>query len=183
MTSRSPQAAPTSASSWLQRKVELLPLPVPADPRSNGRPVYFGQVIVRADRGMQTFEDLRGSVWAYNDRNSRSGWFAMMERAGAEFFSGYIHSGSHLRSIEMVRSGAADAASIDSNVLLRHAVSDLRIVDTWGPFAIQPVIVRADLDAESKSRAASALFTLHERHALEPFGFTRFVAPDPLLYA
>ena len=47
---------------------------------------------------------------------------------------------------------------------------------------IQPVIVRADLDAESKARAASALLTLHERHALEPFGFTRFVAPDAALY-
>ena len=167
---------------WLQRKVELLPLPVPADPRSNGRPVYFGQVIVRADRAVRTLEDLHGSVWAYNDRNSRSGWFAMLERAGARFFSGYVHSGSHLRSIEMVRSGAADAASIDSNVLLRQNVSDLRIIETWGPFAIQPAIVRADLDAELKARAVTALLTLHERHALEPFGFTRFVAPDAALY-
>src|SRR5207248_2450078 len=84
------------------------------------------------DRGVQTLEDLRGSVWAYNDRNSRSGWFAMLDRTGAEFFSGYIHSGSHLRSIEIVRSGAADAASIDSSVLFRQNVSDLRVIDAWG---------------------------------------------------
>lgn len=167
---------------WLQPKVELLPLPVPADPRCNGRPVYFGHVIARADREVRTFEDLRGSVWAYNDRNSRSGWFAMLQRAGEGFFSGYIHAGSHLRSIEMVRSGAADAASIDSNVLLRQNVSGLRVVESWGPFGIQPAIVRADLDRESKTRAAEALLTLHERHALERFGFTGFVKPDPALY-
>ena len=42
------------------------------------------------------------AVWAYNDRNSRSGWFSMLDRVGKSFFAQTMHSGSHLRSIEMV---------------------------------------------------------------------------------
>src|SRR5439155_12224403 len=90
---------------WLRPMVELLPLPVPTDPRAGSRPVYFGDVIAR--KGVQRLDDLRGGVWAYNDRNSRSGWFSMLERVGESFFSRCIHSGSHLQSIEIVQSGAA----------------------------------------------------------------------------
>jgi phosphonate transport system substrate-binding protein len=168
---------------WLQRKVELLPLPVPADPRAAGRPLYFGEVIVRADSGIRRFEDLRGRTWAFNDRNSRSGWFSMVERAGKEFFSRSVHSGSHLRSIELVRSGAADAASIDSNVLFRQDATDLRVLESWGPFAIQPAIVRTALQSREKNRIAHSLLTLHHRQPLERFGFSRFVAPDDALYS
>ncbi len=160
-------------------------MPVALDSRSSaaGRPVYFGEVIVRADAGIRSSDDLRGGVWAYNDQNSRSGWLSMLERAGASFFSRCVHSGSHLRSIELVRSGEADAASIDSNVLLRQNARDLRVIESWGPFAIQATIVRAGLDAGSKSRVAEALLTLHERHSLERFGFARFVGSDGSLYA
>jgi hypothetical protein len=62
-----------------------------------------------------------------------------------------------LRSIEIVRSGAADAAAIDSNVLRTQKLDD-------------------------ESRVANALLTLHERHSLAPFGFQRFVAADHALY-
>ena len=81
-----------------------------------------------------------------------------------------------------MRSGEADAASIDSNVLLRQNSGDLRAIESWGPFAIQATIVRAALDAGSKSRVAQALLTLHERHSLERFRFARFVGPDESLY-
>jgi phosphonate transport system substrate-binding protein len=167
---------------WLQRQVELLPLAVPSDPRAGNRPVYFGDVVVRADSHVRTFDDLRGGTWAFNDRNSRSGWFSMIERAGDAFFSQHVHSGSHLQSIEMVRSGAADAAAIDSNVLLRNASPGLRVIESWGPFAIQPSIVRASLDPKSKRHTADALLTLHERHDLARFGLARFVEPDASLY-
>jgi phosphonate transport system substrate-binding protein len=167
---------------WLRPKVELLPLPVPVDARAANRPVYFGDVVVRAESHVRSFDDLRGRVWAFNDRNSRSGWFSMLDRVGESFFARCVHSGSHLNSIEMVRSGAADAASIDSNVLLRIGARDLRVIESWGPFAIQPTIVRAALDASAKARVANALLTLHERHSLEAFGFRRFVAPDERLY-
>ena len=90
---------------WLnasRRSVDLLPLPVPTDARAGGRPVYFADVIVRADSPARAFADLKGARWSFNDRNSKSGWFSMLERisprAPEEFFTEVVAAGSHLRS-------------------------------------------------------------------------------------
>jgi phosphonate transport system substrate-binding protein len=167
-----------------QRSVELLPLPVPSDARAEGRPVYFADVVVRADSSIRTFTDLRGVRWAYNDRNSKSGWFSMTERCAPStpenFFDELIASGSHLRSLELVANGIADAAAIDSNVLPMRvgAHADLRVLESWGPFPIQPAIIRAALPQETKQRVTTALLTIHERHAesLARFGVMRFAS-------
>ncbi len=162
------------------RAVELLPLPVPADRRAEGNPVYFADVVVSASSPARTFADLAGTRWAYNDRNSKSGWFSMAERCAPrppeEFFAELIASGSHLRSLELVASGAADAAAIDSNVLMMQRHS-LRVIESWGPFPIQPAVIRAAIPEEMKHRIAGALLTIHERHggSLARFGVLRFV--------
>ena len=165
---------------WMHDRVTLLPALVPLDGRAAGRPVYFADVIVRGDSGIARFDELRGRRWAYNDRNSRSGWFSMLERVSgkARFFSQLIHAGSHLQSLEAVRDGRADGAAIDSNVLLRQAHADLRVIESWGPFPIQPVIVRNGVDDALKTRIATALLSIHARHDLAPFGFTRFARVD-----
>jgi len=161
--------------------IELLPLPVPLDARAEGRPVYFADVVVRAASPFRTFDDLRGKRWGFNDRNSKSGWFSMLERAGSEdFFARLLHSGSHLGSLELVLSGVIDAAAIDSNALLLRQRLDpslreqLRVVETWGPFPIQPVIVRKDV--AMKEQIADALLAMHETDgaALAELGFAGF---------
>jgi phosphonate transport system substrate-binding protein len=170
---------------FLGGQVTVLPSPVPSDSRANGRPVYFADVVVRASANVASFEELRGITWAYNDANSKSGWFSMIERTGGSgFFARCIQSGSHLRSLEMVASGDADAAAIDSNVLRLNRHDHLRVIESWGPFAIQPVIARAALDVVTRSRIAAALLTMHKRHAdsLSSFGFARFAEADPSVY-
>lgn len=163
-----------------ERAVELLPLPVPVDHRAEGKPVYFADVVVSAGSPARTFADLRGARWAYNDRNSKSGWFSMAERCAPlkpeEFFGELIASGSHLRSLQLVASGGADAAAIDSNVL-RMQQPSLRVIDSWGPFPIQPAVIRAALPEETKRLVGDALLTIHERHgeSLARFGVLRFV--------
>ena len=161
---------------WMRERVELLPALVPLDARANGRPVYFADVVVRDDSNLATFDDLRGKRWAYNDRNSRSGWFSMLDRVGGDtgFFSELVHAGSHLQSLAAVRAGTVDGAAIDSNVLFLEPHHDLRVVESWGPFPIQPVIVREGVDDALKSRLAEALLRMHEQHDLAPFGFARF---------
>ena len=64
-----------------------------------------------------------------------------------------------------------DGAAIDSNVLLRQPHADLHVIESWGPFAIQPVIVRNGVDDALKSRVADALLEIDD---LAPFGFARF---------
>jgi phosphonate transport system substrate-binding protein len=158
---------------WMRRRVTLLPSLVPADPRANGRPVYFADVVVRADSAIERFDDLRGRRWAYNDRNSKSGWFSMLDRVGGDtrFFAELVHAGSHLRSLDAVRDGRTDAAAIDSNALARQPHGDLRVIESWGPFPIQPVIVRNEIDEATKSCIAKALLAMD---GLAPFGFARF---------
>src|ERR1051325_7978323 len=180
-------APPFACLNARRRAVELLPLPVPSDPRSEGRPVYFADVVVRADSPARTFAELAGARWSFNDRNSKSGWFSMLERiaprAPAEFFGELVASGSHLRSLELVAEGVADAAAIDSNALRANAPESLRVLESWGPFPIQPAVIRAGHPA--RERVAGALLTIHERHgaALATHGVSRFVAGDERVYA
>jgi phosphonate transport system substrate-binding protein len=147
--------------------------------------------VVPASSPARTFDDLRGGTWSYNDRNSKSGWFSMLERAGSEsFFRRLVHAGSHLRSLELVLSGAADAAAIDSNTLrlqMQHNEAvrgGLRVIESWGPFAIQPVIIRSAIDAETKARVTAALLGIHERHGeeLARWGIEKFVMGDAGAY-
>ena len=178
---------------WMRAKdaaaVELLPAPVPMDSRANGRPIYFADVVVRADSRFVTFDDLRGSRWAYNDQNSRSGWFSMVERVRdpEEFFGSLTQSGSHLRSLELVLAGDVDASAIDSNALAlrRRAQPELgdalRVVETWGPYPIQPVIICGAVDRELKARIAEALLVMTPQ-SLEPFGFRGFAPIDDSAY-
>lgn len=183
---------------WLRElrppPVELLGvLPVFDDERNLGRPVYFCDVVVRDEGPIQAFSGLEGGSWAYNDACSLSGYYSLLNRlaesgANESFFNRVSCSGSHLNSIESVVRGEADAAAIDSNVLrLRlREVPDLRerlrVIESWGPFPIQPVVVRSALDPELKERLRAAFLAAHDdhhtQHSLKEFGLSRFVAVD-----
>jgi phosphonate transport system substrate-binding protein len=147
-------------------------------------------VIVRRDSCARSFRDLRGGTWAYNDSCSLSGYGGLAARlsprelAGA-FFGRALRSGSHLASVRLVADGGADVASIDSNVLrilLERAPGlgdKLRILESWGPYPIQPVVVRTDFDPALKSVLRESLLMTEAdpltRAALEAFGLERFV--------
>lgn len=168
-------------------------LPVFDDERNLGKPVYFCDVVVRDEGPVQAFSGLEGGSWAYNDACSLSGYYSLLNRlaesgANESFFNRLSCSGSHLNSIESVVRGEADAAAIDSNVLrLRlREVPDLRerlrVIESWGPFPIQPVVVRSALDPELKERLRAAFLAAHDdqhtQHSLKEFGLSRFVAVD-----
>jgi phosphonate transport system substrate-binding protein len=172
--------------------VELIPVaPVWADERANGRPVYFSDVVVRADSNIDSFEGLRGRTWAYNDDRSLSGWHSALRRlrevsSGPEFFSKTVASGSHLDSLRLVTEGAIDAAVIDSNALIMERARnpgtrrDLRVIESWGPWPIQPAVVRASLPDEIKTQIAAHLTDMHSSAAaLEDIPFERFA---PITY-
>jgi len=170
--------------------VELLPAaPVFRDGRAPGRPVYFSELVVRSDSPARSFLDLRGRSWAYNDPCSLSGYYNLLKKLAemgkdGGFFGRTCCSGSHLNSMEMVVGGEVDTATIDSNVLrirLRSAPElreRLRVIETWGPFPIQPVVLRSGLPPELKNRLRAALLAIGEgAHApptLAGFGLERF---------
>ena len=172
---------------WMRDELTLLPLPVPLDKRADGRPVYFADVIVHAASAFTTLADLRGARWAYNDRNSRSGWLSLVDTlaplAPEEFFKELRHAGSHLESLRLVRERAVDAAAIDSNVLVNvlerepGIAATLRTIETWGPFPIQPIVIRNDVPASIRAAVRTALLRAHEVYGreLRSYGFERFV--------
>ncbi|SRR6266487_1138433 len=152
--------------------VELLAAPVLLGERYQHKPIYFSDVIVRNDSPYKNFDDLRGCVWAYNELASHSGCnvvcYSLLERSKSpHYFGKTLKSGSHLRSLEMVLEGRADAAAIDSHVLdvLRsrdeRLAASLRVVDMLGPSSIPPLVVSKTIDKEMKRRMQETLITMH----------------------
>ncbi|MGB3681516.1 MAG: PhnD/SsuA/transferrin family substrate-binding protein [Rubrobacteraceae bacterium] len=168
--------------------VELLGAPVFRDVRASGSPVYFSEVVVRREDSARSFRDLGQRSWAYNDACSLSGYYSLLDKLaqiGADSRSlDFQHSGSHLASIELLLGGEVDAAAIDSNVLaiqlqlVPELRQRLRVIESWGPFPIQPVVVRSSMDAAIKDRLRAGLTTSglgRAGSALCRFGLRHFV--------
>lgn len=161
---------------WLRERpappVELVPFGlVFDDPRGAGRPVYFSDIVVRADHPARSFADLVDARWGYNDRESLSGYYSVLQTAAAHgadgAFLGRLHDmGSHLASLRALRRGTIDAAAIDSTVLaLRWRQdptlrTDLRVVHGLGPWPIQPIVMRRSLPVRLKAALTSAVGAL-----------------------
>jgi phosphonate transport system substrate-binding protein len=156
--------------------LDLLAAPVMRHPRYSNQPVYFSDIVVRADATVRTFADLCGKTWVYNEPNSYSGYYVVCAHladlgADARYFDKVLASGSHEHSLEMVRSGAADATAIDSIVLERalelspDLASELRSIDTLGPSPVPPLVVRADLPSTLRDALRAALLGMPETHA------------------
>ena len=70
--------------------------------------------------------------------------------------------------------GEADAEAIDSNVLrieLRSSPEleeQFQVLDYWGPFPIQPVVLRSGLHQELKDRLRTALITIDANQHTSP---------------
>ena len=173
-------------------------LPLFDDERNQGKPVYFCDVVVRNDAPIRAFSELQGGSWAYNDVCSLSGYYCLLEKLAESgkdetFFDNIFCSGSHLNSIEEVLSGKANAAAIDSNVMrmrFREAPAlrkGLRVIESWGPYPIQPIVVSSALQPELKQRLRAAFLATeqdqHTRQTLNQFGLSRFVATDQRDYS
>jgi phosphonate transport system substrate-binding protein len=160
--------------------VELLAAPVLQGDRYQHRPIYFSDVIVHRDSPYQAFANLRGCTWAYNDPDSHSGYnitrYHLIQMGQTHgFFGRVVAAGWHQRAIRMVRRGEIDAAAIDSQVLaieLRDHPSlaaSVRVIDTLGPAAIQPVVAASRLPAALKRDIQAVLLEMHHHPAAQPW--------------
>lgn len=151
--------------------IELLAAPILQGERYGGKPIYYSDVIVRADSPFYSFEDLRGRSWSYNDLDSQSGYgitrhrlVQMGETRG--YFGEVVCAGFHQESINMVCRGEIDASAIDSQVLGVAMRDDpdlsaqLRIIDSLGPSTIQPVVAANHLSDSLKADIREILLTM-----------------------
>jgi phosphonate transport system substrate-binding protein len=176
--------------------VEPLAAPVLAGERYGGRPVYYSDVIVRHDSRITCLEELRGCSWAYNEPASHSGHTVTLYglvRMGARpgFLGRVVEAGFHQRAIRLVHAGAVDAAAIDSQVLAverrdHPGLADLRIVGSFGPSTIQPVVAASRLPDAWKREVRELLVSLGDDPSARPMlaqGFIeRFAAVDDGAY-
>ncbi len=170
--------------------VEAIAAPVILSGRSQGLPIYFSDVIVRADAPYQSFEDLRGCRWAYNEKVSQSGYgitrytlVRMEETQG--FFGEVVDAGYHQKAIKLVIKGKVDASAIDSQVLAiemrdnPELSEQIKIIDILGPSTIQPVVVNTNLPVETIATIQRTLVNLHNdldfKPILEAGLFEKFV--------
>lgn len=160
--------------------VEPLAAPVFAGQRYGGRPIYFSDVIVRRDSPLQSFADLRGRSWAYNEPYSQSGYGVAryhLARLGetAGFFGRVVEAGWHDRALRLVAAGEVDAAAIDSHVLAvarrdePGLVEGLRVVATLGPSTSQPVVASRRLPGRLRRGLREALVGLGDDPSARPW--------------
>ena len=169
---------------------------VPADPRSRARPVYFADVVAPVT-GAGVLEDLADGRVAYNDEVSLSGYHSLrfsIDAAGMDVDAiELVRSGSHLRSLEMLRAHDVDAAALDSAVwrrCRRHdpaLAGELRVISQLGPHPVQPVVARAGLAQPVREAVRRTLIGAHAEPSvaaeLEDAELVRFVAVDDDDYA
>lgn len=126
--------------------------PVVDDPRGGGETVYFSDIVVPAGSAARTLGDLAGSRFACNEPVSFSGCraleYELIRRGwGWDLFAERIHTGSHAASLETVARGGAEAAAIDSHVLMLAGRRDpglggrLRVLESLGPYPAPPVAI------------------------------------------
>jgi len=153
--------------------IELLAAPVMQGARYQNRPVYFSDVVVHRDSRFQTFADLRGASWAYNEPGSHSGYNVVRyhlatlgETSG--YFGQVIQSGAHQTSLQMILDRQIDASAIDSTVLelecQRYPAihSQVRMIETLGPSPIPPWVILKSLPQELRKALPELLLHMHK---------------------
>jgi phosphonate transport system substrate-binding protein len=159
--------------------VEPIAAPLLQGGRYDGRPVYYSDVIVHRDSPAQSFADLRGRSWAYNEPYSHSGYGVTryhLVRLGETngFFGKVVEAGWHERSVHLVSRGEVDGSAIDSQVLalmLREQpelAEHVRVIDTLGPSTIQPVVAARHLPESLKVELRDLLLGLGDDAAARP---------------
>lgn len=164
--------------------------PVLQGKRYQGKPIYFSDVIVRKDSPFNSFADLRGHSWCYNEPLSQSGYgitrYTLLQLGEIHgYFSTVLEAGYHEESIRLVLEGKIDASAIDSQVLAVAMRDDqvlrknLKIIHSLGPSTIQPIAASNRLSPELKSQIADILVNMHKdpasREALDKGMVERFV--------
>jgi ABC-type phosphate/phosphonate transport system substrate-binding protein len=129
------------------------------------------QLICRAGDSRQELAQFAGSLLAYNDTLSQSGYNALRALLASTgtprpFFAQEVVTGAHYRSIEAVRTGAADMAAIDPVSYAHwqrsnpHWAAELRVFGQTDAYPGLPLISSLQTPAPVLDALRRALRTL-----------------------
>lgn len=158
-----------------------------------GSTSYKGQIIVRADSGIQSLQDLKGKVMCWVDPNSTSGYIVpriMLKANGIDpdkDFAKTIEAGSHNNVVTQVYNGECDAGAtyVDARSSVEKDIPDVKekvvVLATTSeipndnvsfikdfPKDTRDKIVNALLDIAKTEEGKQALNELYSIEGLEP---------------
>jgi phosphonate transport system substrate-binding protein len=173
--------------------LELLAAPV-----VNGSLEYSSLLIVGINSPDLSIADLAGKSFAFSDPSSHSGRLApmyelsLLGRSPDTFFGHAIFTYSHDNAVRAVAGGVVHAAAISSLVFdyLQVAepslVSGVKVIERWGPYGINPIVVSPSIDATLKARIRTVLLQMDEdpegKAILSALRVDRWDVPEDSLY-
>ena len=144
-----------------------------AVPLYHGRPLYETYVIVNKASSAKTFDDLRGTVHAFSDPDSTSGYLitcwllTLRQVVPGRFFRNFFFTYSHRNTIRAVGNGLAESGSVDGYIwdVMQQKEPDLvdrtRIVFRSEPLGFPPVVaLNISRDHSDTQRLAAALLAM-----------------------
>lgn len=167
---------------WTRPRSTLLAAPVPDDERCGGEPIYWSDIVVRADASLLALEDLVDRRFAFTTPDSQSGYQAprellaplAKERGGRLFAATVGPLVTPRRVVEAVMAGDADAGPLDSYAhrLLRNTepglVAGLRVIAATALAPIPPLVASPAVAPSDAARLTEALLSVHESAKLAP---------------
>jgi len=170
-----------------------------AMPQINGRAVYHSYIIAHKDSDINNFTDLKGRSFAFVDPLSNTGktfptyLLIQLNETPDTFFSRYIYTNRHDKSIMAVAQGFVDGAAVDGLIwdyldkTNPRYTSQTKIVLKSRPFASPPIIARKTLAPELKKNISGILTGMHNdekgREILKGMMIDRFVRADDADFA
>jgi ABC-type phosphate/phosphonate transport system substrate-binding protein len=171
-----------------------LAVPRPSNPRSEGRSVYWTDVVVRADSAFASLDGLFGHRMAWTVVDSQSGHQALRtmlagRAAGHALFAATVGPlVTPRRVVDAVLAGDADGGPLDSywhDLLRRHEpelASRLRVVARTPPTPMPLLVASAATPADLRSRLAAALLAQSPGPELEALQIDGFAPVDSVAY-
>ncbi len=167
-------------------------------PQAYGKTVYYSYIIVRSDSSLKTFDDLQPEQQPYpfSDPDSNTGKLVptyMLARGTPDtFFKKYFFTYGHDTSIKAVAERLVDGAAVDHliwdylNQTDPTYTSRTKIIQKSLPCGIPPVVVRRELDVQTKERLKKILLNIDKdeagREILKGMMIERFVSADDTAY-
>jgi ABC-type phosphate/phosphonate transport system substrate-binding protein len=178
-------------------RAALIVAPVVDEPRYGGAPIYFTDIVVRADSSYGSLEDTFGARVGYTVRDSHSGYVALREyllpyrvARGASLYADVIGSLVSPRAVvEALVAGRIDVGPLDSYAhdLIRanqpQLAARLRTIATTRPAPIPPFVTTAPLPPDAVQNLQAAFAQANAAPELQPLRDTlrlaKFVVPQP----
>lgn len=137
-----------------------------------GSPTYTGQIIARADSGIQSLEDLAGKTFCRPDEFSTSGWIIpsiTMAAAGVDPETGLtevIDAGGHTGVVRAVYDGDCDAGAtfVDARTNIAEESPDVNevvaVIATSAEIPNDTIAFRPDLPEETHDALVNAFIDM-----------------------